>query len=896
MSVGVGTRLGSLEITAVLGKGGMGEVYRARDTKLKRDVAIKILPVEFSRHPERVARFQREAEVLASLNHPNIAAIYDLEEAKNATFLVLELVDGETLADRIARGPIPIDEALQIAKSIADALEAAHERGVIHRDLKPANVKITSDGKVKVLDFGLAKALENAPATTGLSSSPTMLSGTLGGMILGTVAYMSPEQAGGKVADRRSDIWSFGAVLYEMLSGKQAFAGESVSDTLATVMKVDPDWSALPQDTPASIHKLVRRSLTKDHKQRLQAIGDARIVIEEQLANPQSDAEVPRRAEAPAWKLPWILAAVGIAAALIVSFLHFREARPQERVQRYSIALPENTTTIHSFAISPDGRYVAIAAAVNGKRQLWLRALDALQAQPMPGTEDATYPFWSPDSRYIGFFAQGRLKKIAASGGPAQSLCDAPNGRGGSWNREDVIVFSPSGTAEGGIQRVSAAGGVPPADVTRANGVGVFRFPVFLPDGRHFLYLVTFLSVEQDGVHLSSLDGKEDRRVLADQSSVVFAAGRLLFIRENTLMAQAFDAASGQTVGEVFPVAESVSFTSVGNYAPVTVSEMGVLLYETGGVGLGSNNQMLWYDRGGKLLEAIGSPGPVREPAIAPDEKSLVFGRSSGSSEGLSADLRSGLWLRDLARGVEQRFTTDPERNSAPVWSPQGDRIAFVSNRRGNFNLYQKAASRTGQDELLLANGNSKGPTQWSRDGRFIVYSELDPKTKWDIWVLPMDDGAEQKPVSFLHSEFSELHGQLSPDSHWMAYTSDESGQREVYVRSFPAAENPKRISIAGGVQPRWRGDGKELFFVAGDGKMMAVTVKATAGPKPTFESGIPQPLFEAHLFLQGVTQVFEEYDVTADGKRFLLNSVGGSSESARPLNVVLNWDAGLRK
>jgi serine/threonine protein kinase len=880
-----GTKLGSYEITALIGKGGMGEVYRATDTKLKREVALKVLPEVFAHDPARMIRFQREAEILASLNHPNIAHIYGVEDSA----LAMELVEGETLA-----GPLPIETALTYAKQIAEALEYAHERGVIHRDLKPANVKITPEGVVKLLDFGLAKAVSgaNASATArshqemddptapaDASNSPTLtLGATSVGVILGTAGFMSPEQASGRVADRRSDIWSFGAVMFEMLSGKEAFAGESVSDTLASVLKVDPDWNALPQDTPASILKLMRRCLTKDRKQRLQAIGEARIVIEEQLANPQSEVEVLARVEAPASKLPWILAAVGIAAALIVSFLHFRAHPAPDATQRYTIALPENTTSIHSFAISPNGRYVAIAAAVNGKRELWLRPMDALQAEPMPGTEDATYPFWSPDSRYVGFFAQGKLKKIGTSGGSAQSLCDAREGRGGSWNRDDVIVFSP-GT--GALQRVSAVGGVP-TDVMRSKG-GV-AFPVFLPDGSHFLY-DSAVPVERRGVYLSSLDGKEDRRILADRSSVVFAAGHLLFVRENTLMAQPFDVASRQIAGDVFPIAENVSFTTAVIYAPVTVSETGVLLYESSRVG--RNNQMLWYDRGGKTLETIGTAGPVWEPAIAPDEKSIVFRRTSLASE------RADLWLRDLARGAEQRFTTDASINLAPVWSPKGDRIAFSSNQEGMFNLYQKAATGAGEDEKLLAMGQNIFVSQWSRDGRFIVFLEQDPKTKFNIWVLPMDD-AERKPVPFLRSQFNEVLGQLSPDSHWMAYTSDESGQREVYVKPFPGTGGQKRISIGGGEQPRWRGDGKELFFVGGDRKMMAVVVEATAGPKPTLEVEAPRPLFESHL-AEAIFSAAFEYDVTADGKRFLLNTIAGGT-SAPLLNVVLNWDTGLKK
>jgi serine/threonine protein kinase/Tol biopolymer transport system component len=877
----IGTKLAHYEITSHLGSGGMGDVYQATDTKLGRSVAIKFLPDAFSHDTERVARFQREARVLASLNHPNIAAIYGFEEINGRHLLEMELVPGETLADRIKRGAIPIEEALNIAKQIVEALEVAHEQGVVHRDLKPANIKITPDGKVKVLDFGLAKAMESAPSTT-VSNSPTLLSvaASNAGVILGTAGYMSPEQAKGKQVGRRADIWAFGVVLYEMLTSRMVFSGETASETMAQVMMKEPDWSALPKDTPLRICELVRRCLTKDPRNRLQAIGEARIIFENPL-HPEPGPTEPVTSRLPS-RLGWAAAAVLVIVLAAPAFIHLREQPAVERTLRYTIALSENTTNLHSFAISPNGGLVAIAAEVNGKRQLWLRQLDALTPEPMPGTDDAIYPFWSPDSRYIGFFAQGKLKKIAASGGPAQSLCNAPNGRGGSWNRDDVIVFMPDSIGGIAMQRVSAAGGVP-VDVSRTKGAAAF--PAFLPDGRHYLHVAA--GEEQSGVYLSSLDGQENRRVLADESGVVFAAGRLLFIRENTLMAQPFDAASGQTAGEIFPVAEGVSPTSNIHYAPVSVSETGVLLYESG-AGAGGSNQIAWYDRAGKLLGTVAAPGGVFDPRISPDENSVLFRRRSG----LTADL----WLRDLTRGSEQRFTANASNNRSPVWSPRSDRIAFDSNQGGkDYNLYQKATTGSGRDELLLGNKNGKELSQWSRDGRFIVYSEFTPNTKGDIWVLPMDAGTERKPMRFLHSEFNELFGQLSPDSHWMAYTSDQSGQREVYVRPFPAAEGEWKISIAGGEQPRWRGDGKELFFVGIDGRMMAVTVKATSGSKPSFEAEAPQALFQAHLTQAQNDELFE-YDVTADGKRFLLDNVVVGSVSAPQLTVVVNWDAGRRK
>jgi eukaryotic-like serine/threonine-protein kinase len=576
------------------------------------------------------------------------------------------------------------------------------------------------------------------------------------------------------------------------------------------------------------------------------------------------------------------VAGLAVACAAVVSFLYVRDLQKPQRPLRYSIAAPENSS-VHSFAVSPDGRYVTIAAAVNGKRQLWLRPLDALQAQPIAGTEDATFPFWSPDSRYIGFFAQGKLKKIAASGGPSQSLCNAFDGRGGSWSREDVIVFSPN-VPNHAIQRVQAAGGVP-SDVTKTKGTQ--RYPVFLPGGRHFLYEVNGGSPEKNGIYLSSLDGNENRRVLADESSVAFAAGHLLFIRENTLMAQAFDAGSGQASGDAFPIAEGVSFASEPNFAPVTVSENGVLLYASGGF-VGSN-QIVWYDRAGKLLGPVGAPGNLFSPSISPDEKMVAFPRSV-------TGVKFDIWLRDLARGTDRRFTSDASTSLSPVWSPKGDRIVFTSNRGGVFNLYQRAANGSGQDELLLSTPNFKEPYQWSRDGRFIVYSENDPKTKADIWVLPVDQGADRKPVPFLKTEFNEFHGHLSPDSRWMAYTSNESGQPEVYVRPFPASEGIWRISNAGGARPCWRGDGSELFFVGADGKMTAVAVKAVTQPKPSFEAGAPVPLFDAHMgAIAGPEAHYQYYDVTADGKRFLVNT-NNLAVSTPPLTVVVNWQAALKK
>jgi len=669
MSLSLGDRLGPYEILALIGKGGMGEVYRARDPRLNRDVAIKISAAQFTE------RFEREAKAIAALNHPNICQIYDV----GPNYLVMEYIDGES-----PTGPMPLDEAMRIGRQIAEALEAAHERGITHRDLKPGNIRIKPDGTVKVLDFGLAKV--TAVASGSGENSPTLTIGmTQAGMILGTAAYMAPEQASGKEnIDKRADIWAFGVVLYELLTGKHLFTGETVGEILASVIKERPNLDEVPQQA----RPLLEHCLEKNPKKRLRDIGD----IELLLAEPPARLAQPPPVFWAKWWLPWSIAAFLLLALMPANIFHLREASLPEQPLRASIPLPENSS-VHSFAISPDGRTLVIAAAVNGKRQLWLRPMDAPEAQPMPFTDDAIYPFWSPDSRYIGFFAQERLKKIASSGGPAHALCEAPSGSGGSWSRDDVIVFS-SGITGTSIQRVAGAGGVP-AEVLKTGGER--WHPVFLPDGHHFLTATTAMA-DQNGVYVSSLDGKENRKVLTDVSSVIFApsarsdrTGHILFVRQNVMMAAPFDAGRAQVLGDAFPVAEGVSLTA-GLYLPATISNDGVLLYQTGING--GTNQIGWYDRSGKFLGPVSAPGTVLTPALSPDEKSVAFRRSTGKG--------SDIWLRNLGRGTETRFTS-VAGSFAPSWSPKGDRIVFNSARRGGYyNLYQKATSGSEQDELLL--------------------------------------------------------------------------------------------------------------------------------------------------------------------------------------------------
>ena len=862
MPLPAGTQLGPYEILAPLGAGGMGEVYRARDPRTGRDVAVKVAAEKFNE------RFSREVHAVAALNHPNVCHLYDV----GPNYLVMELVAGPTLADRIKQGAVPLEEALFIAKQIAAALDAAHDKGIVHRDLKPANVKLTSDGVVKVLDFGLAKHSRDGEASNP-DNSPTLTldAATRAGTILGTAAYMSPEQARGKIVDKRADIWAFGVVLYELVTGERLFRGTDVSEILAGVIKEEPNLDKVPQ----KVRRLIAKCLTKDPKQRLRDIGDAWDLLDE------SPVQAGRTSSAAI--AGWGVAAALLVALAAVAFIHFR-GQPPDPATRLKVEVPENGTN-PEFAISPDGRTLAITVSINAKRGLFLRPLDAAQQQLIPGSEGATYPFWSPDGRYVAFYAQGKLRKVVASGGPPQILCDAPDGRGGSWNRDGVILYSTDDGGGFAIRRVAATGGA--SAVAAKAPRGLSRYPVFLPDGKHFLYVVTRASLEENGVYFTSLDGKDNRRILPDETSVIFAAGHLLFVRENTLMAQTFEPEHGRLSGDPAPIASNVSLTANVIYAPLTASDTGVLIFQTGGTVL-SNTQLTWYDRAGKILGTVGLPSPAYEPAISPDLKTVAFMRLSVTG--------SDLWTWDATRATEQRFSRDPAFGQAPLWSPAGDRIFFVSNRiNGIVNIFQKPLNGASQDDIFFANEARKFLTQVSRDGRFLVFTQLDPKTREDVWFMPLENGKAGKAVAFLHSESNEMYGQLSPDGHWMAYMSDESGRPEVYTRSFPSGENPIKISIDGGDQPRWRGDGAELFFVAADGKVMSVPMKLSAGLKPTLTPGAPQALFAAPPVAHYNIEAFD-YDVTPDGNRFLLNGAVRATSSISPLDVVLNWDATLKK
>jgi serine/threonine protein kinase len=877
MAISSGTKLGSYEVVAEIGAGGMGEVYQAHDTKLGRDVAIKVLPEAFAHDPERLSRFQREAKMLAALNHPNIATIYGLEQSGGTSYLVMELVSGETLAGRMKRdGAVPIEEALGIARQIAEALEAAHEKSIIHRDLKPANVKVTPEGKVKVLDFGLAKAFEGDAASEDMSNSPTLsMAATMHGVILGTAGYMSPEQARGKRVDKRADIWAFGVVLYELITGKRLFQGEDAGHTLAAVIMQEPDFSA----APAQVLPLLKRCLEKNPKKRLRDIGDMELLLAEAPAA-SAPLSSPPGSVAPN-KVAWGVAAMFAVVALGVSCVHFRETPPTDPMLHLSVPLPGNAPA-GFLALSPDGRRLVIMIATEGKSQLWLRSLDSPQLQPLSGTDNARGPFWSPDSKFIGFFADGKLKTMPATGGPPQTLCDGTGlFGGGTWNRDGVILFSTSGVGEP-LQHVNAAGGACTV-VTKPEGDTSHAFPEFLPDGSHFVYVVRGGDEAKRGLYVAALDNPAPRRLLADESSAVFAPstsgkkyGYLLFLRGSELMAQPFSGETLQVAGDVFPVTAEGSFSLNQPQIAASASAGGILVYETN---LSRTSQLTWLDRSGKGLGKVGSIQEERHVALSPDGKTVATVRPN-----------QGIWLYDVQRGGETRFTSPTLPGSAPVWSPDGNLIAFGSGK----GLYLKDASGGSKEEPLLENRNAKTPSDWSRDGRYLIYTENDPKGQGDIWYLPdpLNKSSDRKPVKFQGTDAMESQGQLSPDSHWLAYASNESGKYEVYVRPFPSGPGRWKVSAGQGTyrEPRWRRDGKELFFLEAQfpiNRLMSVAVQS--GPRGDFQAGTPQALFEFRQITSVPTANSFLYSPSADGQRILVDVQPADAEAT--LHVITNWE-----
>jgi serine/threonine protein kinase len=859
-------------ITAKLGEGGMGEVWRATDTKLNRDVAIKILPEAFAHDPDRMARFTREAQVLASLNHPQIAAIYGVEERA----LVMELVLGPTLAERIAQGPISLEDALPLATQIAEALEYAHERGIVHRDLKPANLKITPEGRVKVLDFGLAKAMASDAPPADAAASPTLtMRATVAGVILGTAAYMSPEQARGQNVDRRADVWAFGVVLYEMVTGRQPFAGATISDTLAAVLKTEPDLTAVPEP----LRRIVRLCLERDPRMRLRDIGDARVLLAEAPA-----LELAALAAPPRRPYLWPAAAGALMLALAAAlWAPWRQPPPAPETSQFVILPPEKSSfsnRVSSQAISPDGRNVVFGATnAEGNPELWLRRLDTLVARPLIATDGLDpQPFWSPDSRSIAFFSGGKLRRVDVSGGNSQVIADAPFPRGGAWNRAGDIVFSPRRNEP--LYRVPAAGGAASL-LTRFDqskeDVGHY-WPAFLPDGRHFLFGAFGLGGAKLRVCVASLDSNEVRDFPDMPAPAVYSPpGYLLYVRDSGLMAQAFDATRLSLTGAPILLAERMG---TGGLSPVyrglgfTVSQTGTLLYRSDSA---SQTHLVWVDRGGRTLDEAAPAGVYTNPVLSPDGKRVAFDRvGEGGFD---------IWLMDLERRITSRFTRGS--SNVPVWSPDGGTVAFAFAHSGKLNIYRRPSNMGGPEEALLQLGASPVvyPSDWSADGRYVAYFRTDPKTQLDIWVMPQF--GDRKPFLFAHGDYNESQGQFSPDGNWMAYVSDESGSPQVWVQSFPALTGKWQVSTDGGSEPRWRRDGKELFYVAPNRKMMSVAVKTSA----TFQADAPRALFDTTLTFAPLRQ---NYSVATDGQRFLLNVPAGGA--APPMTIVLNWTAGLKK
>ena len=905
-----GTRLGPYDVTAQIGAGGMGEVYRATDTNLKRSVAIKVLPGSVAADDDRLARFQREAEVLASLNHPNIAAIYGLERSGGTTALVMELVEGPTLADRIAQGAIPLDEAVAIAKQIAEALDAAHEQGVIHRDLKPANVKVRPDGAVKVLDFGLAKAMEPASAlrasaghaggVPALSMSPTIATPmmTQAGIILGTAAYMSPEQARGRPVDKRADIWAFGAVLFEMLTAVRAFPGDEVTDTIVSVISKEPDWSALPPSTPASIRSLLRRCLEKDHKRRLRDIGEGRLSLEGgfETAAPQQTTAV---SSAPlVWKVALALAAVAIVGLGVPALRHLSEASPPAAPEtRVEIVTP-STDEPTSFALSPDGRRVVFVASDDSGPRLWLRSLSATTALPLAGTERAMYPFWAPDGRALGFFADGALKRLdfvdaGVSSGKARILAQATNGTGGTWSEDGVIIFAPTLTTV--LMRVPATGGAAVAITTLGPQHAGHLGPQFLPDGHRFLFYV-FGGADVSGIYLGALDGRTPTRLTAADGAGVFVpegpepdgalrrGNWVLWLREGALVGQQLDVEQGVLIGEPVSLADGVSADR--RLRPgLSAAATGLVAYRTGGA---SQRQLTWLDRSGAARGTVGEiDGTLDSPRVSPDGRRVLVQRVVQGNR--------DVWLMDGAR--TSRVTFEPSREDFPVWSPDGTEFVFRSNRLGPFDIFRKAASGAGAEEQLATSDQLKSASSMSADGRFLLYLSIDPQTDADMWVMPMT--GDRKPSVIAKTPFREVWPVFSPDGRWMAYQSNESGRPEIYIRAFVApgetgAKAPGgqwQVSTSGGIRPAWRSDGKELYYLDPAGAMMAAPITATAS---AIEPGAPVKLFPTRIFGGGVdAQQGPQYSVALDG-RFLINTELDVADA--PITLLMNWNPDAKK
>jgi len=879
-----GQSFGSYRISSRLGAGGMGEVWRATDTRLGRDVALKVLPPGLDDDPDRHARFEREARALAALNHSNIAILYDVEHLDGRHVLVMELVDGEDLAQRLLRGPIPVDEAVAIARQIAEALEAAHEKGIVHRDLKPANVTLTPDGTVKVLDFGLAKAMLATASGSGavLADSPTIThEATRAGLLLGTAGYMSPEQARGKAVDRRTDVWALGVVLFEMLTGRSLFGGETVSDTLAAVLRQEIDWHRLPAETPAGVRRVLRRCLERDVRHRFHEIADVRIELEQAISEAPAASSVAatstgRGRPSARERIAWTVAAVGVVAAVVALGLVLRGAPAASQPTTRFRMLPAEAGEIEGYpALSPDGRTLAyVVQQKNGSAMLCSHSFDTGTSRQLPGTNDAQEPFFSPDGRQVAFFAKGLLKRLDLATGVVREIGAVADSRGGAWMDDGNIIATVNSASP--LIRISTATGesAPLTALEVEQGAQSHRFPWPLPGGR-FLFTVTG-SPGVRGIYWASPGTSEPRRIVAEPSRAAYdERGYLLWVRQGALVAQPFDAETGRLSGEPFPLADHVGSdrqkTGKNWFA---TSSTGVVAYRSGDQG---ESQLLWFDRGGRSLGAATSPAGLLEPALSPDNRRIAVCTGPMGSSG-------DIWLFDAGavdRG--QRLTFGPTESETPVWSPDGRWLAYSSARARGYALFRKAADGSGDEEHLLDTVQPAWPCGWTPDGRQLLFEQYGATGGSDLWLLQVD--GQRKAAVYLATGANESHAAISPDGRLVAYVSDQTGVPQVYIQALPLSGSKWQLTSEGGDMPAWRSDGREIYYIGPDRVLRAVPIVSLA----PFAAGPPVELFRLRTPQIAITGNRTYFAAAADGQRILVNSLVGESDDPG-IGVVMNW------
>jgi eukaryotic-like serine/threonine-protein kinase len=892
VSLAPGTKLGPYEVVSPLGAGGMGEVYRARDPKLGRDVAIKVLPGALARDPQALARFEREARAVAALSHPNILSIFDFGCDEGTTYAVTELLEGETLRARLAAGPLPPAKAIDYAVQVARGLAAAHEKGIVHRDLKPENLFVSRDGHVKILDFGLARQVALL-ASADDTKSPTQANPTADGVILGTAAYMSPEQVRGEPADHRSDLFSFGCVLHEMVSGLRPFRRESAVETMNAILREEPaELPAAGGGPSGPLARVVATCLAKDPRERWQNAADlARELSWVGEASGHGAGKGSGSGALPSWRRAagWAIAALAVAAAAAGIALFAARGRHVDRgpVVRFSVPAPEKATFERnvlgiSFAPSPDGRRIAFVAGSGGRSVLWLWSIAEEAAAAVPDTDGAISPFWSPDGKSLAFFSDGRLKRVALSGGPAQTLCDAPFGQAGSWGTAGTIVFS-EWTGEGeGLYRVPAEGGAT-AKLTLEDGQnasGARAWPSFLPDGEHFLYMTGMFRGLGEGyrVCVGHVGSRAAACLLQSDTRVQYVPpGLLLFARKGALLAQPFDAEKRIVAGSPAPVVERISLFVPTAGAEFAASADGRLLVYRRGLAV---SRLVWLDRTGKEVGSVGEPGHFGLVRISPDGKRLAADVEDPATGGRD------VWVYDLDTGIGSRLTFDPVDAGWPVWSPDGRQLMFGSASKGPPDIYVRDLDGQAGEKLVLAAPSTQFPADWSGDGRFAAYIDFSPtrRAQRQVFLLPLS--GERKPFRLAGSPFSEFEPRFSPDSRFVAFVSEESGQAEVYVAAIDGSSGKRRVSPAGGSLPRWTGNGRELTFVGRDNDMMSVAV--TPGKDLRFSA--PTPLFRLPPF-----PLQSDYDVSSDGKRFLVN-LGAEKARQPPLTAILGWQQRLER